>query len=297
MAIERVLAPIDGSDVANRALDFAVERAKLHGASVTVAFAVNRLSIAIATANPYGYTDPTPLLEALDEEAEAVLSAGEARVKQAGVAVERAKLEGLAAPAILTHARSMRADIIVVGTHGRRGFDRFAVGSTAEGVIRAASVPVFVVPQRAATQNPGALGRAVVAVDGSPAADLGLAFACELARDEHTHVTVCSVAESAGMHWEDLDRSVLLEREMEEKVARLLDERKKRAQSLGVEADTKLLRGDAAVAIVSLAAAEKADCIVVGTHGRAGIPRFVLGSVAEGILRSSSVPVCTLRHK
>jgi nucleotide-binding universal stress UspA family protein len=298
MAIRKILVAVDGSELAGRALGFAIERAKPAGSEITVAFAVNRLSVAIATATPYAYVDPTPLLDALDSEADIVLDAAESLVKKSGVPVKRAKLDGAAGPEILTYAREACSDLIIMGTHGRRGFDRLAIGSTAEDVIRAAGVPVMAFPQSCIrTPNAGNLRHILVAVDGSPAAESAMTFACELALAEHARVTLCAVVEPTGVYWDDLDRDVSLQDEIENKANASVDSERARAASLGVTVDVVGRMGDAAIALVSAAQDVGADLIVMGTHGRAGIPRFVLGSVAEGVLRTSHLPICTIRHR
>lgn len=294
--MQHIMVPIDGSAVANRALAFAIERAKIHNAQITVAFAVNRLSVAMATATPYTHVDPTPLLEALDAEANAVLDAGESLVESARISHKRAKLDGTAASAILNCAKETKPDCIVMGTSGRRGFERIALGSTAEGVIRASGVPVFVVPAQSEAVSAGPLTHALVAVDGSPAAAEAVKLACALSHAERTRLTLCTVVEP-GTHWDDLDRSVFLQEEMEAAAARLLEESRALAASLGVAAEKLLREGQAARDILSCAHDVSADLIVMGTHGRAGIPRFILGSVAESVLRSSRLPVCTVRHR
>lgn len=296
--IRTILVPIDGSELAGQALGFAIERARASDAAITVAFVVNRLSVAIATAAPYAYVDPTPLLATLDTEAAIVLDAAASLVSKSGVRVKQAKLDGAAGPEILAYAREAAADLIVMGTHGRRGLNRLAVGSTAEDVIRAAQVPVFVMPQRCKrAPDAGPLAHALVAVDGSPAAQSALTFACELARVEHARVTLCAVVEPSGVHWDDLDRDVSLQSEIELKANASLESERVRAATLGVEAATIGRMGDAGIAIVTAAQDCGADFIVIGTHGRAGLPRFLLGSVAEGVLRASHLPVCTIRHR
>ena len=295
--MKRILVPVDGSDIATKALDFGIERAKLHGAQLTIAFSMNIVQIAASSEEPADVTDPRPLLDALENEANAIFASAEERAKRAGVVAERAELEGSPASAILTEAQSICPDLIVMGTHGRRGFERFAVGSTAEDVIRASSVPVFVVPKRADKRRTGPLTRALVAVDGSPAAELALRFACDLARAEGTRVTLCGVIDEVDSRWDDLDRSEFLEVEKKKHAKRLLDESKALAQSLGADVATSLRQGKAADEILAAAAGAEADCIMMGTHGRAGIPRFILGSVAEGVLRASTVPVCAIRQR
>jgi nucleotide-binding universal stress UspA family protein len=298
MAIRKILVPVDGSELANRALGFAIERAKVSGAEITVAFVVNRLSVAIATATPYAYVDPTPLLATLDAEADVVLGAAESLVKKSGVSATRAKLDGAAGPEILAYARQACCDLVVMGTHGRRGFDRLAVGSTAEDVIRAAAVPVIAFPRTCErAPNAGRLRHLLVAVDGSPAAEAAMTFACELALVEQAQVTLCAVVEPSGIYWDDLDRDVSLQSEIETKAKASLESERSRAAGLGITAGVVGRVGHAAGAIVSAAHDCGADLVVMGTHGRAGIPRFVLGSVAEGVLRHSPLPICTIRHR
>lgn len=282
IAMRQVFAPVDGSAVSSDALDFAIERAKLHGADVTVGFAVNRASVATSAVSPYAYMDPTPLLDALEAEAVAVLDAAEARVKAAGLTARRATIDGAAIAAILAYERQEKPDVIIMGTHGRRGLEGLVIGSTAHGVVRRSGVPVMVVPPNSAGVPPGPLGCLLVAVDGSPAATRGLDFACELARSEGARLTLCGVAEDA---------------EAEHAARKLLDESVARVASAGLDATPEFLRGPAAECIVSSAQSCGAGAIVMGTHGRAGIPRFVLGSVAEAVLRLSPVPVCTVRHR
>lgn len=291
----RILVAVDGSAEANKALDFAIERAKLHGSELTIAFAVNRLAVAAATANPYAYVDPLPLLRSLDAEADAVLGAADRRAADAGLAVNQTRLDGPPAPAVLAYSRHANADAIVVGTHGRRGLPRMALGSTAEEVIRAATVPVFAIPARYAHVKPGSLSHVLVAIDGSPAADDAMTLALDIASAERADLALCSVAEPAGFDWDDIDRDLFFG-SIEQRARLLLESAAKRAQDAGIQVATDLRRGVAAREIVASARACGAECIVIGTHGRAGIPRFVLGSVAEGVLRSSSLPVCTVRH-
>jgi nucleotide-binding universal stress UspA family protein len=280
--MKHIFVPVDGSAVSMGALDFAIERAKLHGAVLTVGFAVNRASVATSAVSPYAYMDPTPLLQALEAEAEAVLGAAEARVKAAGVAVKRATIDGAPVAAILAYERQEKPDVIIMGTHGRRGLERLVIGSTAEGVIRGSEVPVIVVPPLPTEVPQGPLGCLVVAVDGSPASDRGLEFACEVASIERAKLALCSVAEEAHV---------------EGRVGEVLAESARRISSSAAGVTTELLHGDAAEGIVEAARTWSAGLIVMGTHGRAGIPRFVLGSVAEGVLRLSLVPVCTVRHR
>lgn len=283
MPFTRFFVPIDGSAISSAALGFAIARAKRHGAEMTVGFAENRIPIEIALAEPYGYFDPTPLLQALDDEANAVLGAAETQAQAASVRVGHVKLDGPAGPAIVAYAQETHPSAIVMGTHGRSGLDRLAIGSTAEEVVRRAGVPVFVVPKGAVgARTPETLAHLLVAIDGSPASNAALLLACEIARVEQSRLTLCTVAESTAV---ERDANVILE------------ESRVRAAALGVAVESQLAHGDAQAEIVRVACAAGADAIVMGTHGRAGIPRFILGSVASAVLRLTPIPVCTVRHR
>ena len=292
-SLKRILAGVDGSDTAARGLRFAIERAKRHGATLGVGYAVNRTTVAIAMSNPYGYVDPTPMLDAIDDEADAVLETSVSLANTFDVPATGVKLEGPPADAIVTRARETHADLVVVGSHGRRGLGRLLIGSVAEGVIRTCASPVFVVPQEG-TPPRGALARAIVCIDGSPASDMALAFAVRIAEVENTRLTLCTVVEPEGRTGE-FSRELFLHEEMVTKARETLQRARENVKTVP-SVETQLLHGDAVTEIASFAERTSADCIFTGTHGRAGIPRLILGSVASGLLQSSPIPVCTTRH-
>jgi nucleotide-binding universal stress UspA family protein len=278
--LRKILVPIDGSELSGQALQFAIERAQATGAEIAAVLVVNELAAALTTAIPYENADPAPLIATLDSEADSNLDAAEALVQKAGVSVKRVRLDGLPAAEILAYARASDADMIVMGTHGRSGYSRLALGSTADEVVRSATAPVFVVSGRSnRVSNAGAVQHALVAVDGSAAAALAVRVACEIARAEKTRITLCTVTENASAAKAVLDAAFA------------------EAASFGIAAETvTCVGGGAASEIVSAAKHVGADVIVMGTHGRSGIAEFVLGSVAQGVLAAAEVPVCTVRH-
>jgi nucleotide-binding universal stress UspA family protein len=280
-SLKRILVGADGSDTGARAVLFAIERALLHKATVSVGYAPNRTSVAIAMSNPYGYVDPTPMLDAIDDDADAILETCMSTAIAYGVSATSMKLEGPPAHAIAERAKETGADLVVVGTHGRRGIQRTLIGSVAEGVIRSCTPPVFVVPQ-SGSPSVSALKRALVCIDGSPASKMALAFAARIAEVEKTWLTLCTVAEPE---------------EMEERAAETLANACRVVPDTTASVDSQLLHGDAVTEISLLAEKTSADCIFVGTHGRAGIPRMILGSVASGLLQLSRVPICTTRYR
>ena len=131
MSYDRILAPTDGSDPANRGVDRAVEMADRFDATVHALYVVDQ-------ANRAGDWDI--VVERQESEGEAALDA-------AGVELERHLRRGTPADEILEFVAAADIDVIVMGTHGRSGIDRIRhAGSTTERVIRGASIPVLAVP-------------------------------------------------------------------------------------------------------------------------------------------------------
>lgn len=148
---ETILFPTDGSDASLRALDHALELAGTYGATLHVLYVVD-------TSYSYGdfdgaAVDPTPVFEALREEGERTIETVEQRAG-AGVDVVGATREDSAVHhAILEYADEIGADLLVMGTHGRRGLDRWILGSVTERVVRGADAPVLTVRTASEREN------------------------------------------------------------------------------------------------------------------------------------------------
>jgi nucleotide-binding universal stress UspA family protein len=140
----RILVPVDGSPQSGRAIDLALEVAQAVGGSVTFAHVVDRSRIAIETSN-IPFADPTPLIEEANAEGERLLAEAAGRATSLGLSARTALSDGAPVDAIRKLAHDEAADLIVMGSHGRRGLERFVVGSTTEGVMRESDVPVLVV--------------------------------------------------------------------------------------------------------------------------------------------------------
>ena len=145
----RILIAIDGSDTAYLALDHAVHLATDQRARLRIVHVVELFRYAASIADGYAF-DPTLLWDTLREEGKQALSVAEARARSAGVVTETAMLEGddpsqRVATSVAKDAQRWDADLIVLGTHGRRGFDRLFLGSVAEALVRIATTPVLLV--------------------------------------------------------------------------------------------------------------------------------------------------------
>jgi nucleotide-binding universal stress UspA family protein len=148
----RILVAIDGSDTAQLALDHALNLAREQQARVRIVHALESVHFLVSMAGGYPF-DASALIESMRADGERVLEQARVVAHKAGVDAETALIEGetpvdRAATIIVQDALRWDADLIVVGTHGRRGFDRIVLGSVAETLVRIAHTPVLLVRAR-----------------------------------------------------------------------------------------------------------------------------------------------------
>jgi nucleotide-binding universal stress UspA family protein len=142
---KRIFVPIDGSSAANLGLREALQLAKQHGASVCLFYAVDD---SFVTSAGVAVMSPDELLKGFRDAGRKILAKAEALARRSGV---RARTllgrpeAGPVADSIIREAKRYKADLIVMGTHGRRGVRRLVMGSDAEQVLRETPVPVLLV--------------------------------------------------------------------------------------------------------------------------------------------------------
>ncbi|MDR7270239.1 nucleotide-binding universal stress UspA family protein [Pelomonas saccharophila] len=143
---KHILVPVDGSPTADKGLTEAIAMARLAGSRLRLIHVVNEQSIVIGAE---GFPDTTAEVIALMREAgEAILAAARQRVEDAGLPVDvlmREVFGSRIGDSVLDEAAHWPADLIVIGTHGRRGLRRLVLGSDAEHILRSAAVPVLLV--------------------------------------------------------------------------------------------------------------------------------------------------------
>ncbi|WP_323675972.1 universal stress protein [Halorubellus sp. PRR65] len=238
--------------------------------------------------------DTVPESEQRREDAAAYVHDVAADVDAAPEDVEEVVRTDVPADAIVGYATEAAVDLVVVGTHGRTGLEHVRVGSVAEAVVRDATVPVVTVPLAEDARVAFPYDRVLVAADGSPEAmaaaehAVGLAAACDAAVD------VLSVVETAALGADV--RSEILEAELREHATEVVDEVVALADEASVAASTTVTSGVPRVAIREHVTANDVDLVAMGTHGRSGVDRLLLGSVAERTLRTTDVPVLTVRR-
>lgn len=292
---QRVLAPVDFSDHSRAGLLSAAALAGKYGAALLVLHVEPPpMPLPVAVAG-MPVADPG-LIEPRD------LQAAEARVRafvketlgEAPVAGVHVVEDFPVSHAVLRFAEARGADLVCLCAHGRRGFQRFLLGSVAEEVIRWAKVPVLVIRggERGPKPSPAEFRRVLACVDlGDESRDV-LRAAVSLALPGGT-VTAAHVIEGPpvlGLYGSPLEvpaEDIAAAREWAEvALAKLLEEMDgDYLESIRVVVDR------AAEGILALEAEVRPDVTVLSTHGRHGAARLLLGSVAERVLRGATGPV------
>jgi nucleotide-binding universal stress UspA family protein len=306
--IKKILCPIDFSDPSRHALHHAVAIARWYESTVTV-FHV----YVVPPAAAYGLESPPPVGMVLTPVDREHLITAMARFVEsantADVAIEFAVGQSMSAASdILQQASAMQADLIVIGTHGRSGFDRFVLGSVAEKVLRKAACPVLTTPARAAevtAASPVVFKRILCPVDFSDSSLHALNYAMSLAQEADARLTVLHVVvydleveapESPEAVSADRRLSVADYRSRCEEYSR---ERLRTAVPEAVRAyatvETLLAAGKPYREILRVAADQAADLIVMGAQGRGGADLMLFGSTTQHVVRQAACPVLTLR--
>lgn len=190
------------------------------------------------------------------------------------------------AAAILHHAAALRADLIVMGTHGRSGVERTLLGSVAEAVARHAKCPVLTV-RPSAGGDESALRRVLVAVEEAAPEPPQVAWAARLAQAYGSHLDLVRVVSPSLLHPGETPAHRNGHRDLRELEERL--------EATGLEVSSRVVDGEPGPALLGAAEALAPDLIVVGSHGRTGVRRAILGSVSEQVLRDAPCPVFVAR--
>ncbi|MEP6505450.1 MAG: universal stress protein [Betaproteobacteria bacterium] len=143
---QRILVPVDGSACANRGLSEAISMARLCGAQIRIVHVIDEPVVALGSGAAAGVG--ADVIALTREAAERVLADATEFVKSAGIAVDHVLLDsfdGRLCDLVVKAVKVWRADLLVIGTHGRRGLGRFLLGSGAEQILRLSPVPVLLV--------------------------------------------------------------------------------------------------------------------------------------------------------
>jgi nucleotide-binding universal stress UspA family protein len=294
---KHVLCPVDFSDSSTRSLDHAAALARWYDSKLTVLHVVptfepmpvrGELGYPIQVVNPWTHEEVVAemrrQLDAAGVPPDAVLTA----------------CAGDTSTTIIDEAVTSSADLIVMGTHGRRGFKRLLLGSVTETVLREAPCPVLTVPPQA----PAASTRVVVfkrilcPIDFSPSSLQALGFALDLARQSNGTLTLLNVIEWLA----EEDPMVSAHFNVSEVRGHMREDAEHRLHAL-VAAESRtwceiknvVAFGRAQREILRAAETKPQDLIVMGAQGRGGVGLALFGSTTQQVLRGASSPVLTVR--
>ncbi len=295
---KKIVVPLDGSLLAEQALSFLPRFASPLQTHIDLVCVVQPWVYAL------GMSEATPIsvINDLHENWQAYLHQQEIFLQGLGYTVQSHVLEGDIAAEILALAANKNADLIVMSTHGRSGFRRLALGSVAERVLHNATIPLLLVREGAALHTTNPIEHLLVPLDGSSFAERSIPLAVELSTQTGATLTMLRVVQ-------DLDaqnKQIIFKSEeaAEEAVTqwkllatRYLDELAKGIKAEGVKVSSMVLSGEPENLIGTTAETLPADLIVMSTHGRSGVSRWVYGSVANKVLRTVSCPVLLVRNE
>jgi nucleotide-binding universal stress UspA family protein len=300
--IQRILCPIDFSDCSRRALDHAIAIARWYKSTVTVLHVFPCAQVAAVGPGPVVFEpillSPVERSKMLDDTRAFAASEG-----TPGVIMEAAVREGAVAAEILEHAEVMKANLLVIGTHGRSGFERLLLGSVAERVLRKARCPVMTVPGRlpdAVPADPVLYKRILCPIDFSDASLHALKHAISMAQQADAALTILHVVAHELENTIDMDHVTAMTvgdflKEREESIRWRMHEQVTRASEF-CSVDSSITHGKPWREVLRAAAERQIDLIVMGIQGRGAADLFLFGSTTQHVVRQAICPVLTLRH-
>ncbi len=281
--IERIVCPVDFSDGSVKAYDYAYSLALRYRAKLSVEHVIPILE--------YGFPvfDLAACYPEIERNVQSELKSLIARHSTKGVEIETAAFRGFVPDAILATAKRQSADLIVMGTHGRRGIDRLVMGSTTEHVLRKAHCPVLAVRQPAHDfVNPDSntetvrLQKILVCTDFSACAYAATDYALSLAQEYNAELMILHVLEGLPE-----ERKDVLLRTVGEKLQELAPQDARNWCSI----KTRVRFGEPYQEIIQQAVEQQADLVVQGVRGRNALDLAVFGSTTQRVLQLGPCPV------
>jgi CPA2 family monovalent cation:H+ antiporter-2 len=296
--INRILCPVDLSDVSRDAINHAALLASWYKAKITALHVCNPLVVPETDFTVFG-VGPRPALtdEEVKQAREQVLLCFKSA--EPDVDVEVLVDSGQVAHQILERAKSLPADVVVIGTHGAGGFERLVLGSVTEKVLRRATCPVLTVPPRAHTTAKLPFKRILCPLDFSKSSLAALDFALSLAQQGDAELTILHVFEWPA-EGESLTTRPLLppeyRRDREQEATAKLRELIPDSIRDWCRPTMRLAHGKAYREILGIATEQRSDLIVMGVHGHNPLDLMLFGSTTNQVVRRATCPVLTLRR-
>lgn len=306
---QKILVPLDGSQLAEKVFSYAKELAGRLDSDLVV------LHVCQSTD-----TESLDIYQAyVERKAELIQSQARSVQTASGMAATEKPVDALpqveigeAAEGILTYAENNDIDLILMATHGRTGVKRWLLGSTADKVLRAAEVPVWLVragmPDKAIYEEWPKL-TVLVPLDGSQLAERILPHVEAIAKQrggdwidvflvrivEKPFVTADYPESSMALSWEEHVQAIY--EDFSRRAREYLQDIESQLKEKGLRVSAEVSMGKPAETIISYTENNPFNLIAMSTHGHSGIVRTAWGSVADRVLREASCPLLLLRGK
>lgn len=280
--IKRFLVPLDGSELAEHALPWATVLAQKLGAKVELLRCFEPMASVymmpeFAAPAPV-YFDQTAMFDQIDSYLNEL-----AEGLPEGLA-EKTRCEGDPGTVILDRAEAEEVEAIVLASHGRGGIGRWLLGSVTTKVVRGGRIPVLVISSHTEVDQEPTLKKILLPLDGSPTSEAAIPKAVELARAFDAELIFYRGIAHTPIGNPTVDAAVKLE----------ISNAQEYLEKLGAAQDGLRYRVMVDLAGPSkgiLKHADDCDLIVMCSHGRSGVQRWLLGSVAEKVIQSATKPV------
>jgi len=227
--------------------------------------------------------------KALREQGEKALAEIEKIAKEEGVNVKTLLEEGHPSEVIRDVADENGCDLVVMGRRGKTRIERALMGSVTARVIGQASTDVLVVQRDAAVE----FGKILLPTDGSKFSKAATERAIGLAGAYGGELAALSVVDFNEEFYTEAPEAV---DDFVKWAKTVVDGVKKKAEAKGVKAEGFVREAEAYEAITSLAKEQGATLVVMGSHGRTGLRRLLMGSVTEKVIGHTSIPVLVVKH-
>lgn len=298
MKFNKILVPTDFSECAKEALHHAARIAAMDGGSLHLVHAVLPTDYPVYHVIKHGNfpnfeeevrRNCTKFLEEL---------VAELPVK---VPTTFAVVEGFPGQVVAESADEQHSDLVVIGTHGHTGVKHALLGSTAEAVVRHSRVPVMTVRGDGKQTAPDAIQKILAPTDFSDAGFQAVEAARTFAERTGAELILAHVMDAPLYPDGPFGMVTMQMPQLEQEVHSALEERlvkeTDRLAREGAKVKGVLRTGRAHLELVSLAAEEKVDAIVMGTRGHGGLKHLFLGSTAANVVRRATCPVLTVHRE
>ncbi|EMA42061.1 universal stress protein UspA-like protein [Halococcus hamelinensis 100A6] len=294
MMYDTILVPTDGSEHAIRAAEHARYLARMFDSTVHLVSAAD-----VQTAGGMfdaGGVD-RQFIERIEAENERAMETTKGTLEEIEP-LRTAVLRGKPADAIIEYVDKHDIDLIAMGTHGRTGVSRYVMGSITEHVVRRASCPVLTVKAVEKSELAKGYEEVMIPTDGSDASSTAINHGIEIAKQAKAHVHAVNVVDVGAITFTpDYSAPSELVKRFETEGERATGTIADRAADAGLDVTTSVHEGLPASDLLAYADENDVDLITMGTTGRTGLNRYLLGSTTERVIRHAEMPVMAVNAR